>query len=59
MDSASLLVEFEKKFFVLGLTFSEGGRHKWVCHSCFLAYFTRPWTPFQWPSSLTQICFRN
>jgi len=52
MDSASLLVEFEKKFFVLGLTFSEGGRHKWVCHSCFLAYFTRPWTPFQWPSSL-------
>jgi len=28
-DSTSLLVEIEKKFFVLGLWFSGGGRHKW------------------------------
>jgi len=31
-DLASLLVEIEKKFFVLGSGFSGGGRHKWGCH---------------------------
>jgi len=35
MDSASLRVEIEKNFFVLGLRFSEGGRHKWGYHFCF------------------------
>jgi len=36
-DSASLLVEIEKKqCFILGLWFSGGGRHKWVCHFHFI-----------------------
>jgi len=39
MDSATLLVEIEKKIFRFGLRFSEGGRHKWGCYFCFLAYF--------------------
>jgi len=37
MDSASLLVEIKKKFFVLGLWSSGGGRHKWGCHFILLA----------------------
>ena len=35
-DSASLLVEIEKKFFILGLWFFGGGRHKWGCHFHFI-----------------------
>jgi len=35
-DSASLLVEIEKKFFVLGLWFSGGGRDKLGCHFHFI-----------------------
>jgi len=42
MDSASLRVEIEKNFFVLGLRFSEGGRHKWGYHFCFFLACFRP-----------------
>jgi len=35
-DSPSLLVEIEKKFFVLGLWFSGKGRRKWGCHFHFI-----------------------
>jgi len=35
-DSASLLVEIEKNFFVLGLWFYGGGRQKWECHFHFI-----------------------
>jgi len=53
-DSASILVP-SRKIFSFGLEVILGGRHKCFFFDVFMAYFTRPWTPIEWPNILTQV----
>ena len=47
-----------KKNFSFGFVVLLGGRCKWWCFHVFMVYFTRPWTPIEWPNILAQVCFK-
>jgi len=59
MDSTSLLVEIEKKFFSFSVLGSLGDRHTWGCFCLFLDTVGRPWAPTHWAILLAQDFFGN